>query len=243
MLPESSFLQLHHVGFYCLYNLGMLKGKQSFKYHYGVKTWIQPTDHVVDIGANLGYFAKTFAKLTPKGSLTCIEPIPAFYGVLVRNLRRFPHVKIVHTALGKENGTVTMILPKSNGMVRTGLPHVVRENEAMNDSIQVEVKISATKELFASLGQIDYIKCDIEGYEWVVFQELREILVQKKPTIQIEISDENVGEMMKFFAELGYVQYGMCQFKLVKDSVPQREQGDYVFIHATKEAQFLSRIG
>ena len=102
ILPESSFLGLHHVGFYFLYNLGVLKGKQSFKYHYGVKTWIQPTDHVVDIGANLGYFAKTFAKLTPQGSLTCIEPIPAFYGVLVRKLRRFPHVKIVHTAFAEK---------------------------------------------------------------------------------------------------------------------------------------------
>ena len=135
-----------------------------------------------------------------------------------------------------------MVLPKSNGMVRTGLPHVVRENEAMNDSIQVEVKISATKELFASFGQIDYIKCDIEGYEWVVFQELKEILAEKKPTIQIEISEENVGEMSRFFSDLGYVQYGICQFKLVKDQLPQREEGDYLFVHTEKETQFLSRL-
>ena len=112
----------------------------------------------------------------------------------------------------------------------------------MNDSIQVEVKISATKELFGSFGQIDYIKCDIEGYEWVVFQELKEILAEKKPTIQIEISEENVGEMSRFFSDLGYVQYGICQFKLVKDQLPQREDGDYMFVHKEKETQFLSRI-
>lgn len=242
ILPESTFLQLHHFGFYFLYNLGFLKGKTSFKYHYGVKTWIQPTDHVVDIGANLGYFAKTFAKLTPQGSVTCIEPIPAFYAVLKRNLSRFSHVEIFHTALGKENGTITMVLPKSNGMVRTGLPHVVRENESLSDSIQTEVKISATKELFASFEKIDYIKCDIEGYEWVVFQELKEMLEAKKPTVQIEISDENVADMTAFFAELGYVQYGICDFKLVKDQIPQQEQGDYLYIHASKEVDFLKRI-
>ena len=242
ILSESSFLQLHHFGFYALYNLGFLKGKKSFKYHYGVKRWIQSTDHVVDIGANLGYFAKTFAKLTPKGSLTCIEPIPGFYAVLKRNLSRFPHVKIIHTALGKENGSVTMVLPKSNGMVRTGLPHVQRENEIAEDAVQAEVKITSTKELFSQLTKIDYIKCDIEGYEWVVFQELKDVLAEQKPTIQIEISQENEGHLSNFFAELGYVQYGLVNFELVKDQIPQKEQGDFLYIHSSKETEFLKRM-
>jgi FkbM family methyltransferase len=242
ILPESAFLQLHHFGFYLLYNLGFLKGKKSFKYHYGVKSWIQPTDHVVDIGANLGYFAKTFAKLTPSGSLTCIEPIPAFYGILKRNLSRFPQVQILHTALGKENGSVTMVLPKSNGMVRTGLPHVQRENEKTEDAVKTEVKITSTKELFAGFKKIDYIKCDIEGYEWVVFQELKDVLAEHQPTVQIEISSENEVNLSHLFQELGYVQYGVCNFELVKDQIPQKEEGDFLFIHSSKVQDFLKKV-
>ncbi len=242
ILPENTFLQLHHFGFYTMYNLGFLKGKKEFKYHYGVKTWINPTDHVVDIGANLGYFAKTFAKLTPQGSLTCIEPIPDFYTVLKRNLSKYKHVTIHNTALGTENGTVTMTLPKSNGMVRTGLPHILGENESVDNAVQKEVKISSTKELFGALKKIDYIKCDIEGFEWIVFQEMKDILAQHTPTIQIEIGDENLPKMNTLLTELGYVQYGVVDFKVVKDEIPQKEQGDYLYIHNSKEEQFLGNI-
>ncbi len=242
ILPEKSFLQLHHAAFYAFYDLGVLKGKKEFKYHYGVKSWIQPTDHVVDIGANLGYFAKTFAKLTPEGSLTCIEPIPAFYAVLTKNLSKFPQVKIIHTALGKENGTIDMVLPKSNGMVRTGLPHIADENETTGDYMKKTVPITSTKELFSTFPKIDYIKCDIEGYEWIVFQELKDTLEKHQPTVQIEISHQNETNLAQLFADLGYVQYGLSNFELVKDQIPQKEAGDFLFVHTSKETEFLKRI-
>lgn len=242
ILPEETFLEILHKGFYFMYSFGLLKNKTEFKYHYAVKKWIQPTDHVIDIGANLGYFAKTFARLTPKGSLTCIEPIPAFYTILKKNLKPYPQVKILHTALGKEDGYTTMVLPKDNGVLRTGLPHVVAEGEEIGEGVEVQVKITGTKALFQKFTAIDYIKCDIEGFEWIVFQELKEILDQHKPTVQIELSDENIGNLVPFFSELGYTQYGLAEFKLIKDHIPQKEAGDFLFVHSSKEDGFLKRI-
>lgn len=239
ILPENTFLQMLHKGFYLLYSLGALKNKTSFKYHYAVQKWIKPTDHVVDIGANLGYFAKTFARLTPNGKLICIEPIPAFYSILSKNLKSFPQVTILHTALGNTNGVTKMVLPKDNGILRTGLPHVVADGEDIGEGVEVEVKISETKSLFQSFEKIDYIKCDIEGFEWVVFQELKEVLNQHKPTVQIELSDENIAKFIPYFNELGYKQYGLANFNLVKDQIPQKEAGDFLFIHSSKEESFL----
>jgi len=238
ILPENTFLQLLHNGFYFLYSSGFLKNKTSFKYHYAVKNWIKPTDHVIDIGANLGYFAKTFARLTSQGKLTCIEPIPAFYTILKRNLKSFPQVTIIHTALGKEDGFAKMVLPKDNGVLRTGLPHVVAEGEDIGEGIEVQVKITGTKKLFESFTRIDYIKCDIEGFEWIVFQELGAVLAEHKPTVQIELSEENIGNLIPFFQKLGYIQYGIDNFKLVKDQIPQKEAGDFLFVHSSKESDF-----
>lgn len=239
ILPESTFLQLLHKGFYFLYTTGALKKKISFKYHYAIKTWIKPTDHIVDIGANLGYFAKTFAQLTPKGSVTCIEPIPAFSKILKKNIEKFPNVTILNTALGNKDGYTTMVLPRDNDVMRTGLPHIVAENEKIGDGIEIKVKMSDTKRLFSKFAQIDYIKCDIEGFEWLVFQELKEIIADQKPVIQIEISTENIQHLIPFFYELGYIQYGLCNFKLIKDQVPQKEAGDFLFIHNSREKLFL----
>jgi|TARA_R110000737_G_scaffold17480_2_gene35191 FkbM family methyltransferase len=242
ILPENTFLQILHRGFYLMYSSGLLKNKTEFKFHYAVKDWIQPTDHVVDIGANLGYFAKTFARLTPQGSLTCIEPIPAFYEILKKNLKSFSQVTIIHTALGTEDGFTTMVLPKDNGVLRTGLPHVVAEGEDIGEGMEVKVKITGTKSLFEKFSKIDYIKCDIEGFEWIVFQELKEILAKHKPTVQIELSEENISNLVPFFSELGYTQYGIAEFKLIKDHIPQKEAGDFLFVHSSKEDDFLKRI-
>jgi FkbM family methyltransferase len=242
ILPENTFLQILHRGFYFMYNTGMLRNKADFKFHYAVKTWIKPNDHVIDIGANLGYFAKTFAKLTPQGSLTCIEPIPAFYSILKKNLKSYPQVTILHTALGKEDGYTTMVLPKDNGVLRTGLPHVVAEGEDIGEGVEVKVKITGTQNLFQKFSKIDYIKCDIEGFEWIVFQELKEVLAQHKPTVQIELSEENIKNMVPFFTDLGYTQYGIANFKLIKDHIPQKEVGDFLFVHSSKEDEFSKNI-
>ena len=35
---------------------------------------------------------------------------------------------------------------------------------------------------------MDYIKCDIEGYEWIVFQEIKDLIIQHRPIVQVEIA-------------------------------------------------------
>lgn len=236
ILPQSWYLQILHTGFHTMYRLGILKGKNAFKYHYGVQKLIKETDHVVDIGANLGYFAKTFARLTPKGHLTCIEPIPAFYQVLKRNLSSYKQVTLFHTALGTENGTIEMVLPKSNGMIRTGLPHIPQEGENTEGMERISVMLSSTEELFQKITPIDYIKCDIEGYEWHVFQQLKGVIEDQKPTIQVEIAEENIAPMKEMLEGMGYLQYGIADFKIILDNVPQKELGDFLFVHESRKA-------
>ena len=82
VLSQAAYLRTMHRAFYFLYDLGFLKNDARFKYHYMVKKLIQPDFVVVDIGANLGYFAKNFARLTPKGKVIAIETVPMFYAVL-----------------------------------------------------------------------------------------------------------------------------------------------------------------
>ena len=82
LLKQRAYLKAMHRGFYFLYDLGVLKSDKRFKYHYIVKQLIKKDFTVIDIGANLGYFAKIFARLTPQGKVICIEPILPFYQIL-----------------------------------------------------------------------------------------------------------------------------------------------------------------
>lgn len=242
LLSQRAYLRTLHRGFYFMYDLGMLKKDTRFKYHYLVKDLIEPNYSVVDIGANLGYFSRNFARLTPKGSLLSIEPVKPFYEVLSKFMARYSHAKVINCALGQEEGTITMVLPESNGMIRTGLPHVAESEEEKQLHKTHEVPVVKGSKLLGELKKIDYIKCDIEGYEAVVFDEIRPVIAAQKPIIQIEIDPKNEAHMLHYFQELGYVQYGVSNFKIVKESGKQNEQGDYLFVHEQNCASFEDRL-
>jgi FkbM family methyltransferase len=225
-----------------MYGLGLLKNDFRFKYHYMVKELIEDDYTVVDIGANLGYFSKNFAKLTPKGKVLSIEPVKPFFEVLTHFMKRFSHAEVVNYALGEENGTITMVLPESDGMIRTGLPHVAQSEEEKKLHKTHEVEVVKGSELLSKLGGIDYIKCDIEGYEPVVFNQIKEVVTEERPIIQIEIDPENELEMLAYFTELGYVQYGIADFKIIRESGKQKEQGDYLFVHSKNSEEFEARM-
>ena len=224
-----------------MYNLGALKNNPSFKYHYMIKELIEEDYTIVDIGANLGYFSKNFAKLTPKGKVLSIEPVRPFYEVLSHFMKKYKHAEVVNYALGEENGSITMVLPESNGMIRTGLPHVAESEEEKKLHKTHEVEVVRGSDLLGKLGKIDYIKCDIEGYEAVVFNQIKEVVTKEKPIVQIEIDQKNEAKMLQYFSELGYVQYGIANFKIVKEAGKQQEQGDYLFVHESKVETFENK--
>jgi len=207
-----------------------------------VRNLIEPNFTVVDIGANLGYFSKTFARLTPQGQLLSIEPVKPFFEVLSGFMRKFKHAKVVNYALGESEGVITMVMPESQGMIRTGLPHIAKSEEEKKEHRTHDVEVVKGSDLLNNFDRVDYIKCDIEGYEPIVFNEIRSIVDRFHPIIQIEIDPENTDQMLQYFSELDYVQYGIANFKIVKEDGDQMEQGDYLFVHKGNTDQFEQRM-
>lgn len=223
-----------HRSFYFMYRLGLLKNKTSFKYHYFIKHIIKPDYVVIDIGANLGYFAKTFSRLVPQGKLIAIEPLPQFHAVLDHFIGNKENVELHNVALGKSSGSITMVLPKTNGMMRTGLPHIMSNEQEGEHQTTQQVQMINTSAFFSTFDRIDYIKCDIEGHEWEVFSQLGEVLKEKRPIVQIEIDQKNTDDILTFFQDLNYVQYGIQAGKCIAENGKQAEQGDYLFIPSEK---------
>ena len=242
LLSQRAYLKTLHRSFYLLYSFGFLKKDARFKYHYMVKQLIQPDFTVVDLGANLGYFSKTFARLAKNGTLISIEPVPVFYDTLSYFMKGYSNTTIYNVALGTEEGSITMVLPESNGMIRTGLPHIAESEEEKQLHATQEVKIVKGSNLLSDLTKIDYIKCDIEGYELNVFQEIKPILEQHLPFVQIEIAEKNLDEMLRLFNSLGYTQFGIKDFKFIKESGKQAEEGDFFFVPENRLVAFEKKF-
>ena len=227
-------------GFFILFDLGILKSDERFKFHYATKKLIKEGDVVLDIGANLGYFSKLFARKNTKGTLYSIEPIPMFFNRLKIILSSYSHVKLIHAALGASHGNLHMVMPVQQGVMRTGLPHVISEEEAKLNPDHLTVPVQSAREFLANLPHLDYIKCDIEGYEWTVFSTLAVELDRLRPLVQIEISERYLSEFCEFFQGLNYVQCGLYDGKLIEEHGTQRVTSDFLFIPLEKKDNIFS---
>jgi FkbM family methyltransferase len=233
-LTEKAYLRTLHRFFYFLFDLGLLKKKEEFKYHYFVKRIIKPHFIVIDIGANLGYFAKNFSNLAKRGKIIAIEPLPQFHEVLKYFIGMRDNVELHNVALGKDAGTITMVLPRTNGMLRTGLPHIMRPEEKSTMERTQDVQMVNTTDFFNTFEHIDYIKCDIEGHEWEVFQLLEHILQEKRPFVQLEIDPVNQQNLLTFFSKLNYLCCGLDGL-VCKVITEKHFGGDYLFVPSEKQ--------
>ena len=240
ILPTSLYLACMQHGFFILFDLGILKSDERFKFHYATKKLIKEGDVLLDIGANLGYFSKLFARKNTKGTLYSIEPIPMFFNRLKVILSSYSHVKLIHAALGASHGNLHMIMPVQQGVMRTGLPHVISEEEAKLNPDHLTVPVQSAREFLANLPHLDYIKCDIEGYEWTVFSTLGIELDRLRPLVQIEISERYLSEFCEFFQGLNYVQCGLYDGQLIEEHGTQRVTSDFLFIPLEKKDNIFS---
>jgi hypothetical protein len=93
-------------------------------------------------------------------------------------------------------------------------------------------------ELLNNLPRLNYIKCDIEGYEPIVLTELSEIIKKHLPILQIETWGENKSKVITIMNNLDYVPYLFVNNKLQKYYDGQTIQGDFLFIHQSRQIQY-----
>lgn len=191
--------------FFLCQRLGIGRYAPATEYVYHLPQLVRPGDTCIDIGANLGYYARTISRLAgPAGRVYAVEPVAPVRKVLGRNLRGCANVEILPYALGAESGPIRMgnDSARETGYLGTG-QHFVNETGRAAD-VEFAAEMRRGSELFAGLDRLDFIKCDIEGYELVVMREMRPLLERFRPTVLIETGGANRPRIAALFRELGY---------------------------------------
>lgn len=207
-LPLDRYLQTVSRLFFLNYRLGLGKRNPALEYVYHLPNVVRKGDTVIDIGANLGYYARALSELAgPTGKVYAVEPVPPILAVLRRNLRRCRNVEIVPYALGAEERSIRMgnDSARATGCFGTG-QNFVNETDVAAD-LEFTAQMRRGSELFGRLQRLDFIKCDVEGYETVVMNEMRPLLERFRPTVLIETGGTNRPQIIRLFTELGYEGY------------------------------------
>ena len=239
-LSQRNYLKFLNSSFLSLYKMGLLKSNPKYQYHYFAKNFVNKGDTVVDLGANLGYYSNLFQEwVGGQGRLYAVEPVIPFNEILQWKLGTKPHVTIFPYALGTEEKDITLVIPKNLSYLSTGLPNVY-DSDTHGNLEEYGFKFNAIMKkgsnLFKNIERLDFLKCDIEGYEEYVIPELKEVLVKYKPIIQVETWGTHKKVVEDFLAGIGYQQYHLQNKKLVSSFNGHPDDVvDFIFIHPQNE--------
>ncbi len=230
LLPLEGYLRVVSRMFFLWQRLGIGRTAPATEYVYHLEQLVRNGDTCIDIGANLGYYTRTISRLAgPSGRVLAVEPMPPVLAVLRRNVRRCRNVEILPYALGEENRTIEMANDSAarDGYLGTGQNFVNEEGVAASVSYTAEMRRGT--DLFGTLPKIDFIKCDIEGYELHVMRQIRPLLERHRPTVLIETGGPNRAEIVLMFSEMGYAGFTLDRGR----EVPLTDNGEKDIIFRT----------
>jgi FkbM family methyltransferase len=192
----------------------------------------------VDVGANFGQFASFLSRAAgPEGRVYCLEPLPynrEVFAAVMRGLRR-SNVESFPYAVGSELATAHMSVPGLN-----------TAEAQLTDSERCPAVEMVTLDHWAErigLSRVDFLKVDVEGYEFFVLQGARRVLANYCPVILCEITEASTRyghaphEVFELMRGLGYGSHVWIERKLVPSRGPRDGIRNYFFIHASQCAR------
>ncbi len=232
-LGPERYLRLVAAGYFASARLGLLRGKAEYAAHHFLPHLVRAGDVAVDVGANLGYYTVPLAGLVgPRGRVLAVEPVPLYRRVLERRTRRLANVTVLPFALGDQEGVpVRLGLPDGAAPYRHGLMRVQAGGDrAGGDGAgHFEATMRRGSVLFADLDRLDFLKCDVEGFEVPALPEMIGTIERHRPILQVETEGPNRDRLVELFGGLGYRAFVVEGERLVPLAAA-RAVGDVVFV-------------
>src|ERR1700733_13516909 len=167
-------------------------------------------NYFVDIGANVGVTAIVLSQF-PNAQVSCYEPDPENCVLLQENvsLNGLSNVKVFEAAVGSTNGKLTF-QPHAESTGGRLLSSDSDTNGAENGARMLTVDaVTLERAIMQSGGvEVDLLKCDCEGGEYALINQLTPELAARIRNLSIEIHDldakRNVKAISEKLAGLGY---------------------------------------
>lgn len=138
----------------------------------------------VDIGSNIGQHALFAARILKNGNVYAFEPNYKIYSQLMRSVEANPdinNIEVFNIGLGSEKKEEIFFINKGN----VGGSSLLNYKEGMN---KVSIMIDRGDVFLFNLDRVDFIKIDVEGYEYEALIGLQNTLHKFKPKMLIEFT-------------------------------------------------------
>lgn len=181
--------------------------------------------YVVDIGANVGWYALHFARIVGPtgGRVLSFEPVPSTYATLRRNCELNSECAWIEThnlGLSEAPGTATFSLPKETGSVAAS-GRAIKPEEA-NTTVEVELAVLDDLLDASPRGPIALVKCDVEGAELLALRGAVRMIERDRPVLALEmlrkwtaVYDYHPNDIIDLLTPFGYGCWAIDGARLV----------------------------
>ena len=202
------------------YGIDVLKrGKIETPEDKFIKKILKVNAVVIDIGAHWGGFSILFGKLVGKGGkVYSFEASRENFKLLKWNICINSLKDVVipfNLAVGDKNKTVKLKISKTssghNSILRKDIP--IEREEKVN-----QVRLDD----FLNISKVDFIKIDVEGYEYFALKGMENLIKQNNLWLYIEFSPKFMGEkltqelyeFLSYYFQKPYIAYKKKIFQI-----------------------------
>lgn len=162
--------------------------------HAVVRWWTECVAYassVAELGANVGYYAALAGASRPDLRYVAVEPHPVSAVMLRRNLllNRIENVRVVEAAaVHDDRRVVKLSIPRADHFAAPAGAFVGTASE-LNEVPAATLAVAAIS--FRDLAEdVDLVKLDVEGQEYQLLRSAREVLMQNRAVLLIELLDD-----------------------------------------------------
>ena len=218
---------------------------------------------IFDIGANVGRVSLGLAKAHEDAAIYAFEPVAATFRDLERNLRlngEEAHIKAFHMGFYSESGDLKFFVPGANeaaslrpitdayyfkegdqgqGERREHLEEVVCPVDTLDHFVKEQ-----------GVERIDFVKCDTEGAEKMVFAGGAHVFRELRPVVYTEMLRKHAArfgyhpnEIIEMFAGWGYGCYTSESERLLpfEEMDESTVETNFFFLHREKHRELLEK--
>jgi FkbM family methyltransferase len=140
---------------------------------------IKDDDIVIDIGANIGYYALLESKLAPHGFVYAIEPVRENFDYLKINvdLNKCTNIKLFNCAVSDKGGTGVIFVPERRNCA--SLSEASNEGMFRQENVPLTALDSFVDEHVKRCPTL--VRMDVEGYEYQIIKGASHVLEKSNP--------------------------------------------------------------
>ena len=211
---------------------------------------VSENDTIFDIGANIGWYSNHLSKKLPGSTIYAFEPIPETFAQVKRNteLNGAKNIVLNNFAFSDVKQTLTFFYsPTVTGA--SSSVNITENSEMAKLECEANTIDNFVKE--NNITQLDFIKCDVEGAEFLVYKGGKETFEKHKPIIFTEMLRKwaakfgyHPNDIIDFFTQFGYHCFTSHDGKLkpIAKVTDETMETNFFFLHPVKHAAKIKSL-